>query len=86
MPDHEVKWTESSVKALEDLDGVDSVRILEKMETVSKTPFHYVKRLKVVPLYSLRIGKCRVIMSIEKEHLVILIVDIGNTKNVYDNL
>ena len=86
MPDHEVKWTESSVKALEDLDGVDSVRILEKMETVSKTPFHYVKRLKGVPLYSLRIGKYRVVMSIEKEHLVILIVDIGNTKNVYDNL
>ncbi len=86
MPDHEVKWTESSVKALEDLDGVDSVRILEKMETVSKTPFHYVKRLKKVPLYSLRIRKYRVIMSIEKEHLVILIVDIGNTKNVYDNL
>lgn len=86
MPDHEVKWTESSVKALEDLDGVDSVRILEKMETVSKTPFHYVKRLKGVPLYSLRIRKYRVIMSIEKEHLVILIVDIGNTENVYDNL
>ena len=86
MPDHEVKWTESSVKALEDLDRVDSVRILEKMETVSKTPFHYVKRLKKVQLYSLRIRKYRVIMSIEKEHLVILIVDIGNTENVYDNL
>ena len=86
MPDYEVKWTESSVKALEELNKVDSERILEKIETVSKTPFHYVKRLKGVPLYSLRIGKYRVIMSIERERLVILILDIGNRKNVYDDL
>ncbi len=86
MPDYEVKWTESSVKALEELNKVDSERILEKIETVSKTPFHYVKRLKGVPLYSLRIGKYRVIMSIERERLVILILEIGNRKNVYDDL
>ena len=86
MPNYEVKWTESSVRTLEELDKVDSVRILEKIETVSETPFHYVKRLKGVPLYSLRIGKYRVIMSIERDRLVILIVDIGNRKNVYDDL
>ncbi len=86
MPDYDVKWTESSVRALEELDKVDSIRILEKMEAVSKAPFHYVKRLKGVPLYSLRNGKYRVIMSIERERLVILIVDIGNRKNVYDDL
>ena len=86
MPDYEVKWTESPVRTLEELNKVDSERILEKIETVSKNPFHYVKRLKGVPLYSLRTGKYRIIMSIEREHLVILVVEIGNRKNVYDDL
>ena len=86
MPEYDVKWTESSVKVLEQLDKVDSERILEKIGIVSKNPFHYVKRLKGVPLYSLRTGKYRIIMSIEREHLMILVVDIGNRKNVYDDL
>ena len=86
MPDYEVKWTETTARFLEKMESVDAERILEKMKLVSKNPFHYVKRLKGVPLYSLRTGKYRVIMSIERENLVILVVDVGNRKNVYDEL
>ena len=86
MPDYEVKWTETTARFLEKMESVDADRILEKMKLVSKNPFHYVKRLRGVPLYSLRTGKYRVIMSIEREKLVILVVDVGNRKNVYDDL
>ena len=86
MPDYEVKWTETTARFLEKMESVDAERILEKMKLVSKNPFHYVKRLRGVPLYSLRTGKYRVIMSIERENLVILVVDEGNRKNVYDEL
>ncbi len=86
MPDYEVKWTETTARFLEKMESVDAERILEKMELVSKNLFHYIKRLKGVPLYSLRTGKYRVIMSIERENLVILVVDVGNRKNVYDDL
>ena len=68
------------------MERVDADRILEKMNLVSKNPFHYIKRLKGIPLYSLRTGKYRVIMSIEREKLVILVVEVGNRKNVYDDL
>ena len=68
------------------MESVDAERILEKMKLVSKNPFHYVKRLRGVPLYSLRTGKYRVIMSIEREKLVILVVEVGNRKNVYEDL
>ena len=86
MPDYEVKWTETTVQFLEKMESVDAERILEKMKLVSKNPFHYIKRLKGIPLYSLRTGKYRVIMSIEREKLVILVVEVGNRKNVYDDL
>ena len=86
MPDYEIKWTETTVQFLEKIESVDAERILEKMKLVSKNPFHYIKRLRGIPLYSLRTGKYRVIMSIEREKLVILVVEVGNRKNVYDDL
>ena len=86
MAEYEVKWTETTVRFLEKMESVDADRILEKMNLVSKNPFHYIKRLKGIPLYSLRTGKYRIIMSIEREKLVILVVDVGNRKNVYDEL
>ncbi len=68
------------------MESVDAESISEKMKLVSKNPFHYIKRLRGIPLYSLRTGECRVIMSIEREKLVILVVEVGNRKNVYDDL
>ena len=86
MPDYEVKWTETTARFLEKMESIEAERILEKMKLVSKNPFHYIKRLKGIPLYSLRTGKYRVIMSIEREKLVILVIDVGNRRNVYDDL
>ena len=86
MPDYEIKWTETTVQFLEKMEKDNTKRILEKMKFVSKDPFHYIKRPKGVPLYSLRTGKYRIIMSIERKKLVILVVDVGNRKNVYDDL
>ncbi len=86
MPDYEIKWTETTVRFLEKMESVDAERILGKMKLVSKNPFHYIKRLKGTPLHSLRTGNYRVIMSIEREKLVILLVEVGNRKNVYDDL
>ena len=64
--------------------GVES--ILKNMVIISKNPFHYIKRLKGVPLYSLRARKYRVIMRIEREKLVIFVIEVGTKKNVYDGL
>ena len=86
MPDYEVKWTETTARFLEKMESIEAERILEKMKLVSKNPFHYIKRLKGIPLYSLRTGKYRIIMSVEMEKLVILVVEVGNRKNVYDDL
>ena len=86
MPDYEVKWKEKTARFLEKMESVDAERILEKMKLVSKNPFHYIKRLKGIPLYSLRTEKYMVIMSIEREKLVILVVEVGSRKNVYDDL
>jgi len=86
LPDNEVKLIETTVRFLKKMKSVGVENILKNMMIISKNPFHYIKRLRGVPLYSLRAGKYRVIMSIEREKLVIFVIEVGNRKNVYDDL
>jgi len=86
LPDYEVKWTETTVRFLEKMESVDAENILKNMMIISKNPFHYIKRLRGVPLYSLRTEKYRVIMSVERKKLVTFVIEVGNRKNVYDDL
>jgi mRNA interferase RelE/StbE len=86
LPDYKVKWTETSIRSLEKMERADSSRILEKMDSVSRNPFRFIKHLRGVPLYSLRAGKYRIIMSIERENLLNLVVDVGKRKNIYNDL
>jgi len=57
--------------------------------TISKIrddPFSFVKKLKgskQAPLYSLRIGEYRAIVSIQEDRLVVLVLEIGHRSNIY---
>ncbi|MEM4835398.1 MAG: type II toxin-antitoxin system RelE/ParE family toxin [Ferroplasma sp.] len=86
MTDYQIKWTETAIQSLEKIDGDIAKRILEKINGISANPFRYVKRLKAVPLFSLRVGIYRILLSIERNNLVIVVVDVGKRKNVYDDL
>ena len=59
-------------------------RMLSKLESISKNPFPYVKRLAGSPLFSLRVGDYRILMNIEKGTMTILVVKIGHRRNVYE--
>ena len=61
-------------------------RILKRVNGLNANPFRYIKRLKVVPLFSLRVGIYRVSMSIERNNLVIVAIDVGKRENDYDDL
>lgn len=45
----------------------------------------YVKKLVGYEGYRLRVGYCRVIMDLDKERLIILVLRIGHSRNVYDS-
>ena len=88
--EYEVKWTETSLRQLEKL-GKDAgkpvaKRIFDKVESITGDPFKFVKRLRGFDLYRLRVGDYRVIMSIERSKLVILILEVGHRKVIYSRL
>lgn len=59
------------------------------IRTISKIkddPFSFVKKLKgskQAPLYSLRIGDYRAIMSIQEDRLIVFVLEIGHRRNIY---
>ena len=82
----EIRWTESSFKKLQKLDGQVQRRIIEKLEEAAEDPFAFSKRLAGVNLYSIRVGDYRVIVSIEKGRMVVFVVDLGHRSRVYEKL
>ncbi len=82
----QIKWTETAVKSLEKMDRVDAKRVIEKIEEIKCDPFRYVKKLRGVPFYTLRIGKYRVILIIDFQKMTIFIVEVEHRKKVYKKL
>ena len=74
---YKVYWTRTAVKDLKKIDKKVVERIIEQVEEATLNPFRYFKKLRAMPLYSLRIGDYRVIASLdhEKRTIVVLIVE-----------
>lgn len=80
----EIRWTDSSFRKLQKLDAEIRVRIIEKLEEAKEDPFIFAKRLTGANLYSIRVGDYRVIVSIERNKMVILVITLGHRSTVYD--
>ncbi len=82
---YEVKWTEFFLKQLKKLNKNTARRIIDKVEATASNPFKFVKKLKGFNLYRLRVGDYRVIMSIERNKMIVFVLEIGHRKKIYRN-
>lgn len=82
----EIRWTESSFRKLQKLDSQVQRRIIEKLEDAAADPFAAAKRLAGVNLYSMRVGDYRAIVSIERNRMIVFVVDLGHRGTIYDRL
>jgi len=80
---YEVKWTETSLDQLKKLDKAIAERVIDKVEKISKNPFKFVKKLKEFKLFTLRVGDYRVIMGIEKNKMIIFVLEVGHRRVIY---
>ncbi len=82
----EVRWTESAIKRLQKLDRLAQRRITDKLEEAAVDPFAFAKKLSGVDLYSIRVGDYRIIVSIERSKMVVLVIDLGHRSKIYRKL
>ena len=83
---YEIRWSESAFRKFEKLDGQVRKRIIETLEGIVEDPFVTAKRLSGINLYSLRVGDYRVILSIEKGKMLVLVIDLGHRSKIYKKL
>lgn len=80
---YEIKWTDIASKQFGRLDKTVQKRIISKLESVQEDPFAYATRLVGFGVYKIRVGDYRIIATIEKNTLVILILKGGHRKSIY---
>ncbi len=59
---------------------------IQAISKIKDDPFYFVKKLKgskQAPLYSLRIGDYRAILSIEDDRLIVFVLEIGHRSTIY---
>ena len=71
-------------KQLKKLDNNLQRRILDVLNRIRIRPHHFIKRLVGSPYFRLRVGEYRVILDIQNDKLVIVVVELGHRKNIYD--
>lgn len=69
---------------LKKLQKKDAEIILNKIYSIKENPFRYLKRLQGDKLWRLRIGDYRAIVDVILSMNKIIVLRIGNRKNIYD--
>ena len=82
---YELRYSPTALKQLEKLNKDIKERILITLERLRIRPESCdIKRLVGMMGYRMRVGDYRIIFDIEKNELLILILQVGHRKNVYD--
>lgn len=83
---YEVEISESAEKFLEKVPKKDRLRIIEKIDALEQdpTPSGSIKlQGHKKALYRIRSGDYRIVYSIKKDILVVLVVEIGHRREIY---
>jgi mRNA interferase RelE/StbE len=79
----EVKWDPKSLKTLDKLPKVDSLRIAKKVDIAKDDPIRYAERLVGEELYKIRVGDYRVFVDINHNPDTIKVRAIRHRREAY---
>ncbi len=85
---YNIQWHEDAVEDLKKIDRQKQRKIIDRIKDyLSKDPLGLGKPLKGIfkGLYRYRYGSYRIIYAIDRYSVIILILRIGDRKDVYDN-
>jgi mRNA interferase RelE/StbE len=83
---YSVIWSPKSKDDLAALPKETVKRIIERVEQVKYTPYHFAEHLTDIQAWRLRVGDYRVIMDINEKNKTISILKVGHRKNIYKKL
>jgi len=82
---YEIIFSEKAKAQLKKLDKLIQERIGSVIDRIKIRPFsHDLKRLQGTNYYRARAGEYRIILDIKQNQLIIIVIEIGHRKNIYD--
>ena len=79
----EVIWSKKSVKQLEKIDKKNAQKIYDAVLDCVEDPYKTVIRLRNSPFYRMRVGNYRVILDLQKNKMIIFVVETDHRSKVY---
>jgi len=79
----DIEFSKNAEKQLYKLDHNVQERIIAALERIRIRPYPHVRKLVSCPYFRLRVGKYRLILDIEKNKLLIYVIEIGHRKDIY---
>jgi len=86
---YSVQYTGRAAKSIKKLPRDIQIRILDSIDELAKDPAAHMKRLKGerdVPIFSHRMGEYRILFTLNNAQLVILVLSVGNRRDIYKEL
>lgn len=80
---YSIRITDTAKNQLAKLDRQTAKRIDKKLREIAHDPFQYVSKLAGLEFYKLRVGDYRVLMSIQRGNLIIMVIEISHRRNAY---
>lgn len=83
IQNYKINISKNAVKYINKQDVQQQKRILS---AIYKLPFGDVKKLKGNEFYRLRIGDIRILFTKNDEELMILVINVGNRGQIYEDM
>ena len=81
---YEIIFSDSAEKQLKKLERVLQERIISSLDRIRIRPEAFLTRLVGKECYKFRVGDYRIIIDLDQDRLIILVIEIGHRKKVYN--
>ena len=83
---YEIIIDDKVLKKISKLPKDTQRRVFNALDRIRIRPESYVTKLVGERSYKLRVGDYRIILDIERNKLLILVINVGHRRNIYKNL
>ncbi|MFC1686950.1 type II toxin-antitoxin system RelE/ParE family toxin [Nanoarchaeota archaeon] len=80
---YELVWSPKIRNKLKKLDKKISLLIIKKIFSIQDNPIPYLKKLKQISHWRLRVGDYRVVLDLDLANKKIIVLNLGHRKNIY---
>ena len=80
---YELIFSDTFKKQFSKLENTIQQRIISALERIRIRPEYFVKKLVGEPYYKLRVGDYRIILDLQRDRMIIFVIEVGHRKNIY---